>query len=726
MILLLVSLGCPIPCKDCADAGPPPPTDTGPTTVSEPGDPRCPPIAPADFAAHGVVTQDWSSGTGSASLEQYAGYGWTGYDGVTYDVWATPGWEAVRFELDVPSCVYGIDAIYGKLPRNLKDVTIGLYTDFGSNGMDFYPDLPLWTGEQALDATAEGGWVAWEVPPLWVDGPALIYGANYRNGTKGPAWLLDDTFAGDGYCAGWDDCHSAVNYPEADAGSYDNGTTFPWATDFVVRLHYKPMVEVTDGERWFHAVPGLAASANVSWGDYDDDGDDDLMTNGPTLYRNDGGTFTNVTAESAVAASGVYAAGGVWGDYDNDGCLDFFGIGAQDLLLHNQCDGTFTDVTAASGITDFQDERSCLGSGDPEFSPTAGAAWTDFDNDGRLDLVQANFLCFDTYTYYPDKFWHNLGDGLFEPWGSEHGFTHDDLAGRGAETADFDGDGDLEVAIVNYVLQPNLFYDNLGGGSFDEIAATNTFQGLGTTVGALNRYYGHSIGLKVGDLDNDLDLDVVVGNLAHPRFYSFSNKTQVLLSDGGGRFADVALERGLVYQETHSNPTLLDIENDGDLDLFITEVYDGRPTDVYTNDGAATFSPARLYAGITTENGWGSATADYDRDGDQDYLAYTLFRNDAASGHWVELRLVGDVASNRAAIGAVAWVTAGGRTWMRSVSGGNGTGCQDSQTLHFGLGDASTVDAVQVWFPGGSTVSYTGVTADAAWRLTESGAVSPL
>jgi hypothetical protein len=219
---------------------------------------------------------------------------------------------------------------------------------------------------------------------------------------------------------------------------------------------------------------------------------------------------------------------------------------------------------------------------------------------------------------------------------------------------------------------------------------------------------------------------VVVANLAHPRFHSFSSKTELLLNDGTGQLTDAAAERGIVYQETHSNPSLLDVENDGDLDLFVTEVYDGRPIDVYTNDGAGMLTPARLHAGLTTENGWGSAVADYDRDGDQDYVAYDLYRNDAATGHWLALRLVGDVASNRSAIGAIAWVTAGGVTTMRTVSGGNGTGCQDSQTLHFGLGASTTVDEVRVWYPGGATVTYDDLTADAAWRLTESGTAEAL
>jgi hypothetical protein len=102
----------------------------------------------------------------------------------------------------------------------------------------------------------------------------------------------------------------------------------------------------------------------------------------------------------------------------------------------------------------------------------------------------------------------------------------------------------------------------------------------------------------------------------------------------------------------------------------------------------------------------------------------TLFRNDLATGHYLKLRLVGDVASNRAAIGAVAWVHAGGKTWLRSVSGGNGVGNQDSQTLHVGLGSVSAIDSVEVWFPGGTTQSYTGLVVDHSYRLTESGLIT--
>jgi hypothetical protein len=741
--MLLLVLACPTTPADSrqpqdprGDSGEPadvPPGDSEPADSGDPDtgadDPRCPSLDPADYDANGVLTQDWSNGEYNTTLRKYKNYDWTGADGKTYNIWTEPGWESSRFEFADPTCIYAVEVFYGILPDGGGDIPFGLYADFGWNGFDFHPDQPYWTDSAALESDDEETWVSYTLAhPLYIEGPALVYGASWRDGENGPALGMDSDYAGDGGCGQWDECHSQLNYPDADKSSYYNGTTFPWAYDFLIRVKYRTLETIAEEDLWFHADPALTGSSNVSWGDYDDDGDADLMTNGPTLYRNDGGTFVNVTDESGVAASGIGTSGGVWGDYDNDGCLDYFGLGggytAGDLLLHSNCDGTFSDATAESGISDWQDEKSCLGSGDPEYSPTAGATWTDFDNDGLLDLVQANFLCFDTYTYYPDRFWHNLGDGTFERWGEEHGFDDDNYAGRGAETVDIDGDGDLDVMIVDYVLQRNMAWVNNGDGTFSDLAKDNGLSGNSTRVGAQS-YYGHSIGLKWGDLDNDLDWDVVVGNLAHPRFYDFSDKTNLLLNEGGV-WIDRAAENGIAYHETHSNPSLLDIENDGDLDLFITEVYDGRPTDVYTNDGHAVFTTARRMAGITTEGGWGSAVSDYDRDGDQDYLAYTLFRNDAATGHWLELRLVGDVASNRSAIGAIAWVTAGGVTTMRSVSGGNGTGCQDSQTLHFGLGSATAVDNVTVWFPGGGTVDFGAVEADSAWRLAESGSVEPL
>jgi hypothetical protein len=182
---------------------------------------------------------------------------------------------------------------------------------------------------------------------------------------------------------------------------------------------------------------------------------------------------------------------------------------------------------------------------------------------------------------------------------------------------------------------------------------------------------------------------------------------------------------GLRYQETHTVPGLADFDLDGALDLVLTAVYDGRPTDFYWGVGDGTFTADALHAGITTRNGWGVAISDVDQDGDPDLYATTLFENRGApKAHYLQARVVGNVDSNRAGIGATVTVTTASATHVSFVSGGNGQGNQSSQTLTFGLGAADTIDAIQVRFPGGKIVDYLGpLPADVRVWLYEDGAL---
>lgn len=717
MTLLLLLAACPSkdsgpPSVDAGDSG-----DSGDT--GEPAIPQSDDCPPASEMS--IETQAWNDEPASIDVTAFNG-GWTGSEG-EYDYSDTPGWEGVRFEVDRPACVYAVDVTWSIPPEDGAGI-VGVFPDFGHNGFDFDQWTPDWTFT-ADDVTdnGDGTWTYTLPTPVYVEGPALFYVASWRAGDDGPTMAMDTTMVGEGTCAAWDDCHSALNYPGADAGTYYNGTSFPLPYEFGVTASFAYTTDpIADEDLWFHAVDIGTTSSQAAWGDYDDDGDDDLMVSGPVLWRNDGGTFTQVSAWSTSNS----ASGGVWGDYDNDGCLDFFGYNAgytgYEVLLHNNCDGTFEDVIVASGINDFQADINCDANSEDESAATAGAAWIDFDLDGLLDLALAEHICWANVNgreqYYDDRFFHNEGDGTFTEWAEDHGFEDDDLATRGAVPVDADLDGDVDLMMNNYRLGRNFYYENLGGGAFEEVGRDNGLSGNNLA----GSYYGHTIGVAWGDLDNDGDWDQVAGNLAHPRFYDFSDKTNILVNTDG-TWVDEAAARGIEYHETHSNPALLDFENDGDLDLVITEVYDGRPTDVYTNDGTANFTKARREAGFWVENGWGTAVSDYDGDGDQDLMATYLYQNGVATGHWLQLRLVGDGTSNRAAIGAIAWVTSGGQTWMATVPGGSGTGNQDSLTLHFGLGDATTIDEVVVWYPGGATTTYTGLTADAGWRLYETGAV---
>lgn len=315
-----------------------------------------------------------------------------------------------------------------------------------------------------------------------------------------------------------------------------------------------------------------------------------------------------------------------------------------------------------------------------------------------------------------DQVWHNEGAGVFTEWTGQYGFTDSTYASRGASPADADGDGDVDLLVNTYVLQRDLYYTNLGDGTVDEDARGVGLAGRRDVSG----YYGHTIGTAWGDLDGDGDLDVVSANLAHPRFWDFSNKTQVLLQEPAGTWTDACgdgvwddpwCEVGLVYAETHSVPTLADLNNDGALDLLISEVYEGRPTDFYWGVGDGSFVQDRLHAGVEVENGWGMAAADFDQDGAVDLAASgRLYHNQLGpQGSFLAVRAVGDVASNWAAIGATVRVYGpAGEVFVRHVQGGTGQGGQDSLTLHFGLGALTEVAAVEVDFPGGGTVRYEG------------------
>ena len=654
--------------------------------------------------------------------------------------------ESVSFQLDRPALIHGFAVHWSKTGTESDDeeVSASLAADFGHNGFDFWPEEALWEGTRcAGDIAAEQdatGWTTYAFDaPVELVHPGLIYVTHQRQGAGDAAWSFDGDYLDDGDCASWKECSTAVNAPDYLASSYWNGTTSALPYDYLVRLYVEYTDEVADEDKIFQPSDAVTPSSRQAWADYDNDGDADLFTNGPALYRNEGdGSFTNVTDESGMSAMGISASGGTWGDYDNDGCLDLIVFAetyaASESLLHSNCDGTFSDATASAGFDDTDSDGWLCESNEAYTQrPTTAAAWWDLDNDGLLDLYLANMICWNDGWSYVDEMYRNNGDGSFSPLGEDEGFVDDRLAGRGAAPIDADLDGDVDLLVSNYRLHENLYYQNNGDGTVDEKGLTVGLEGHRDFTGGVS-YYGHTIGSAWGDLDNDGDFDVIEANLGHPRFWSFSDKTQVLINQGDGTWDDIQGDwetpegaAGLRYQETHSVPTLFDVDQDGVLDLAISAVYDGRPTDFYWGLGDGTFVLDAWRSGIEVTNGWGMAAADADQDGDLDLAAYGAFYLNEApdQGHWVQVRAIGDVDSNWAAIGATVWVKgSGGQTWLRHIGGGTGQGDQDDLVVHVGLGDETELSELVVWYPGGETVTYTGpFAADQRIWVTESGAV---
>ncbi|MFH1529810.1 MAG: FG-GAP-like repeat-containing protein [Pseudomonadota bacterium] len=450
------------------------------------------------------------------------------------------------------------------------------------------------------------------------------------------------------------------------------------------------------------AAEGPAVGGHAAFGDYDNDGDDDLLSGG-TLWRNDGGgAFTNVTADVNIGGAGGET---VWGDYDNDGWRDILAIGGDGKLFRNLGDGTFEDVTVAAGVV--------------LDTNTQGVAWFDFDGDGHLDFYAASYgLSSDGEIATRDFFYYNKGNGTFEELTAAAGIpvTGAQWHGRGICIADYDEDGDPDVYVGNYRLDPNQLWNNLGNGmGFKDVAAAAGVKGT-YEQGA----YGHAIGPGFADLDGDGRFDILLPNLAHPRFFDFSDPTTLYINEGDGTFTGYEPpSRGIVYDETHSDSTLFDADNDGDVDVFLTSVYVGRRSFLYLNDGTGNFTDGTWEAGILHLNGWGAAAADVDGDGDQDLMANRLFLNEHEGGHWLEVKLVGGATpgatagwSNRDAIGAVVEADLGDRVLTRQVEGGTGVGCQNSAILHFGLADLTAIPTLTVKWPSGNTTVVFDAQAD--------------
>jgi enediyne biosynthesis protein E4 len=482
-----------------------------------------------------------------------------------------------------------------------------------------------------------------------------------------------------------------------------------------------------------------AKGSGIAFFDYDMDGWIDIyLTNGtrlnttwppgeaPTthlLKNNRDGTFTDVTAKSGLARTG-WGVGVCVGDYDNDGVDDLFcTYWGQNILWHNNGDGTFTDVTLKAGLGDH---RRRWGS---------GCTWIDYDRDSHLDLFVSNYIDLDIskvpapgengYCQWKgipvmcgprglpggsNLLYHNNGDGTFTDVTEKAGIVK--TGPRYSITAvayDFDNDGwpDIYVAVDS---EPSILFHNNKNGTFTDIAVM---------AGCAYNEDGQEqagMGVGVGDYDCDGYFDIFKTN--------FSDDTCDLYhNNGDGTFTDVTFVSGVGVNTQYVawGCSFLDYDNDGWLDIFQVNghVYPEidsfhldqtfkEPRIVYHNTGNSKFKDVskEMGPGVTERfSSRGAAFGDYDNDGDIDVLILnmndppSLLRNDGGNkNNWIKLKLVG-VHCNRTAIGARAYVTVGKHRQMDEVHSGISVMSQGDLRLHFGLGQAKTVDLIEVKWP---------------------------
>lgn len=514
--------------------------------------------------------------------------------------------------------------------------------------------------------------------------------------------------------------------------------------------------------------------SGVAWIDYNNDGWVDLFVvnvAGPlpwseaqidssrahcALYRNEGdGTFTEVSERAGVDLRGI-GMGVARGDYDNDGWTDLFVTTyGENHLLHNEGDGTFEEVSASAGIGDRE-------------GFWAGAAFGDYNRDGRLDLYVTGYVKYDPEartqeaskqydvetpasinpsTFPPERnlLYRNEGDGTFTEVSEQAGVA--DPAGRGlmATWADFTGDGRIDLYVANDVSD-NRLYRNEGDGTFTDVSRR-----------AHVADYRGAMGLAVGDWNVDQKLDLFVTHWLAQENALYTNLGRPPGSTDTGtrrpvQFMDQATQYGLgqvALDYVGWGTSFFDYDNDGLLDLFVvngsTLEREARPTtlrpmpdllfwnrspdagffDASTVSGTNVFRTSQGKPLDRDHVGRGAAVADYDRDGDLDFFVVNhggpgqLFRNEGGSEHhWLKVHLEGRV-TNRSAIGARIRVVTGERVQVRQVGAQGSYLSQNSLIQHVGLGAHARVDTLHVQWPSGKTQTRTDVTVDQRVDLTE-------
>jgi hypothetical protein len=486
--------------------------------------------------------------------------------------------------------------------------------------------------------------------------------------------------------------------------------------------------------------------------DYDRDGDPDLFLANSrywqghergevapvqALYRNDGtGAFEDVTAQAGLAVT-TYGMGVAVGDYDGDGWDDLYLAGLNENRLLRNVAGRFEDVTETAGVAGGAENWS------------ASPAFLDYDGDGDLDLFVVNYVKWSrdidleidfrltglgraygaplNFVGTDNTLYRNEGDGRFTDVTAAAGIRVTDPVsghpvgkGLGVVPVDYDGDGHLDLVVVNDTVR-NFLYHNQGGGRFEENAV---FEGLAYDR---NGKATSAMGVDAAWFRDDEDLGIAVGNFANEMASLF------VTADGKPPFVDEAVLEGLGPASRIPltfGLLFLDYDLDGRLDLLLanghleheihrvqqSQTY-AQPPSLFWNCGEGCrnrFVPVAEAGDLTDPLvGRGIAYADIDGDGDLDVLITqngrrpALLRNDQQTGHhWLRVALRGK-APNTGAVGARLALTAGGVTRTRVVMPSRGYMSQVERTVTFGLGDLAQVERLQVTWPDGSEQTLT-------------------
>jgi hypothetical protein len=511
-------------------------------------------------------------------------------------------------------------------------------------------------------------------------------------------------------------------------------------------------------------------SGGVAIFDYDGDGRPDIyLLNGSTfaaiegkekapraaLFRNKGNwQFEDVTDRAGVGNE-RWGFGVAVGDYDSDGRPDIYvGNYGVSRLYHNNGDGTFTDVAEKLGVA--------------RKGWSTGATWGDYDRDGRLDLFVPGYVEFDLGNLPPspsevgkpgqlnqnfcqfrgtpvmcgprglkgesDTLYHQRADGTFEDVSVKAGVSDPNrYYGFSSVFVHADDDDLLDLLVINDST-PNLFYVNKGDGTFEEVGYPS-----GMALNENGREQA-GMGLAVGDYDNDGRVDFYVTNFA-------DDSNTLRHNDGDGNFTDVTFQSGhgeVTIPFLGWGTSFVDYDSDGWKDVLVANGHVYPAVDKYQwgssfaqqpllfrNLGNGRFERVGAAPGSGLARAWpsrGLAIGDLDGDGRPDAVLNNLDSKPALlrnvmlrSGHWLDVRLVGDVAkkSPRDATGSIVYLTTGRLRQRADLFTGAGFGSQNDQRLHFGLGQSARVDRLEVKWPDGMLETFAVPGIDRTLTLSE-------
>jgi hypothetical protein len=442
---------------------------------------------------------------------------------------------------------------------------------------------------------------------------------------------------------------------------------------------------------------------SAGWADYDGDGCTDLLITqkaGPLLLKgNCSGQFDDVTAAAGINGP-AESLGIAWADYDGDGDLDAYitSPGAANSLYRNNGNGSFSNVAELAGV---DDDRSSV-----------TATWGDMDGDGDLDLFVAN-------RFYPrydsditDRLYRNDGNGRFTDVGITSGAAKKDRKTFAAAWLDYDNNGTLDLYLAVDFGDDQLL-SNDGTGRFQNVSRQAGIKGP-----------EHAMGLAVGDINNDGCPDVVSSNNTRGEPGDLEHGPTILyVNDCQGGFKDQTRAWGIEDRGTVDwGVNLVDWDNDGDQDLSIVSggmMKDGEKESnvLYENRDGRLLDVTRPLDAMVTGAAFGSAWADYDNDGDLDWLIVNstkntvLLENRAAAGNYLKVRLKGK-GGNRYAVGARLTLTAKGGDQTRVIQAGTSYGNSEELLAHFGLGTDTQVERLQITWPSGRQTTVTGLTVN--------------